>query len=180
VAIVLVYRVAVALSPVAYRVLRASEGPGLDTTFRLAPALERRLHDPAESDAVLSTVLSEATGRLVDVATFTGSFETRRLQVHFSFNGGTGSSDDVRVITFHHVKLASGAPSDSWVAGDFETMETAFDAFWNSLKTRQRNTLTLIQYRWYKAGPSILPPQERSSIATLDSRSRRCVRSTET
>jgi hypothetical protein len=161
VAIALAFRVAIALSPAggaaAVRVLRWSEGPGV---AQIPRSLEARLRDPDESDADLTSAVSEATGRLSSVTTFSGAFETRKLQMSWSFNGGAGSADDKRVCTFHLLKLAGGAPSDAWLAADFEAAETAFDAFWASFKTKHSNVMTLAQYRWYKAGPGIVPPQE--------------------
>jgi len=155
-ALVLLYRLAVVASPTAYRVVKWAEGPGV---AQLPAAVEARLRDPSESDADLTAAVAAATDRLSDVTTFSGSFSLRKLQVVFSYAGGSPGGEDSRVVTFHFVKLSAGAPVDTWAAADFIAMETAFDTYWASLKDGALSTLTHAQYRWYKAGPNDVPPQ---------------------
>jgi hypothetical protein len=164
-AVVLAFRIAIVLGPASVRVLKWAEGPGV---AQIPKALESRLRDPSESDADLTLAVADATGRLASVATYTGSFETRKVQMSFSFAGGSNGGEDKRVCTFHLLKLAGGSPSDAWAAADFEAAETALDAFWTSIKQRQNGSLRLSQFRWYKAGPSIVPPTEAVRVVERD------------
>jgi hypothetical protein len=130
-AVVVVFRIALVLAPAGVRVVKWAEGPGVDTTARLSKGLLDRLADPSESDATLTDAVAAETGRVSDVATYTGSFECRKLQVSWSFSPTGAPAEDKRICTFHFLRLASGSPSDAWVAGDFTTIEAALDAFWS-------------------------------------------------
>jgi hypothetical protein len=160
VAISLAFRVAIALAPHGHRVIKWAEGPGVDHVQRLPRVLLDLLHDPAQSDESLTVAVSDAVGRVASVATFTGSFSTRKLHVEMRLRSTTADVDDQRVMTFHLLKLASGSPVDTWVAGDFTAVETALDTLFGSILTFQTNRIRLSQYRWYKAGPNDTPPQE--------------------
>ncbi len=159
-AVVLAFRIALILAPAGVRIVKWSEGPGVDQAVRLSKALLDRLADPGESDANLTTAVAAESGRVADVATYTGSFELRRLQVKFELLVGGAVVDDARITTYDFLKLASGSPSDAWVAADFTTVENAFGTAWTAIKARYSTSFRLSQYRWYKAGPGIAPPQE--------------------
>jgi hypothetical protein len=160
VAVVLVFRISIALAGVGTRVVKWSEGPGVDAPGHLSKSLLDRLGNAGESDASLSDAVSGETGKVASVATYTGSFETRKLQVSWSFAAAGTPAEDKRVCTFHYLRLAGGAPSAAWVAADFEAAEAAFDTFWTTIATQYLSGTVLNQYRWYKAGPEIAPPQE--------------------
>jgi len=155
----LAIRVAIALAPAAggaaTRVLKWAEGPGVST----GNTLWQRLNDPSESDADLSAALSAERGTLSEVATYTGTFECRKLQVSWTQDSFAVGGDDVRVATFHMLKLVSGAPSATWVTADFTTITDAFDAFWTSIKPKFAAGVKLTRLAFYKAGPAIVPPQ---------------------
>jgi hypothetical protein len=159
-AVVVVFRIAIVLAPAGVRIVKWAEGPGVDTAVRLSKGLLDRLADPSESDATLTDAVSDESGRLSSVATYTGSFECRKLQVSWSFSPTGAPAEDKRICTFHFLRLASGSPSDAWAAGDFTLVENALDTFWTTIASQYLSTTVLNQYRWYKAGPSIAPPQE--------------------
>ncbi len=159
-AVAVAFRIALILAPAGVRIVKWSEGPGLDSAVRLSKSMWDRLHDPTESDADLSTALSSESGRVADVATYTGSFELRRLQVKFELLVGGAVVDDARITTYDFLRLASGSPSDAWVAADFTAVENAFGTAWTTIKGYYSPNFRLAQYRWYKHGPSVVPPQE--------------------
>lgn len=161
VAVVLAFRIAIALTPTAYRIVKwEQQASGQPGGGQLAKWLWDRLHDNSESDAALSTATSDAIGYAADVATYTGSFEVRKVQVVVGFAPASQPVEDDRTFSIHLIKLASGSPTPDWVAADFTAAENALDAFWTSLKTQISVSYFLKQYRWYKAGPAIVPPQE--------------------
>ena len=154
-AVVLAYRAAIALTPVAVRVLRYADGPGAEELTRIPRSLWDRLADPAESDVDLSAAVSDSVGYAGNVTTFTGSFSCRKLQVAVAYG-----TEDVRVNTHHFLKLASGSPVDTWVAADFVTLEDAYDTFWAAMKDTLPPAYVLSTLKWYRAGPADVPPQE--------------------
>lgn len=160
VAVVLAFRLAIVLTPVLTRVVQSGQPSTLQHLAWLSQWLWRRLNDPDESDEELGAAVAAASGSVASVATYTDPFEVRKLQVVFAFATGSPTGDDVRVITFHHLRLSGGSPSDAWGAADFDAVEAAFDAKWTTMKPWHRSNLSLAQYRWYKAGPAIEPPQE--------------------
>lgn len=159
-AVVLAFRVAIALTPVLTRVVQSGQPSTLQHLAWLTQSLWRRLHDPSESDADLNAAVSAASGSVSSVATYTDPFEVRKLQVVWTFAPGSPTGDDVRVCTFHFLRLSGGAPSDAWGSADFDAVEAGFDAMWTTMKPWHRSNLILSQYRWYKDGPAIEPPQE--------------------
>jgi len=155
VAPVIAFRVAIALQPSVTRWVVSSAPVAVPAWLIRSEKLWERLSDPGESDSDLSLAVSDATGYPSDVATFTGAFTTRKLQILFGRTSGASLPEDDAVITFHLLKLVTGAPDDTWETADFTTAETAFDAFWNTIKPQQLSVTTLKQYRWYKAGPEV-------------------------
>lgn len=117
------------------------------------------MRDPSESDAALSTAVSEAVDTVAEVATYNEPFELRKVQLQISSNDQLVAQDDMRVITFHLVKLSGGSPTADWVAGDFTAANTAFVAFWNAMLTYYKGHTALKKISYYKAGPDVSPPQ---------------------
>jgi hypothetical protein len=158
-AIIIVIAVRLLGTQVAKRVVTAE---GAQTAARLAVAgklMMERLGNGDESDEDLAAALSAASGTLVSVATYSGDFEVRRLQVNWAVDSGDLAGEDVRVCTFHFLKLANNVPQGTWDAGDFEAVETAFDAFWaTGISGYYRNSTKLAEYRWYREGPNLEPP----------------------
>jgi hypothetical protein len=160
-AVYLAFRIALAVGgPAGYKVLSWVQGPGPASALANWERFRRYLQDENPSDEEASERLTAAVGTMATVATYTDPFEVRKLQIVFAFATGSPTGDDVRVITFHHLRLSGGAPSDAWGSTDFEAVEAAFDAFWTTMKPWHRLNLSLAQYRWYKDGPAIEPPQE--------------------
>lgn len=158
--LIIAYRAALIGGPIIIRVASSGQPSTLQHVVWLGKALLRRLQDPDESDAALGAALSDASGRVFTVTTFADPFEVRKLQVTWGFSAGSPLGDDVRVCTFHFLRLSGGAPSSAWGASDFGSIETAFDTLWTSIKPWYRSNIILQQYRWYKDGPAIEPPQE--------------------
>lgn len=150
----------VALGLAAHRVLRYVETHDPEQPLRIGRRILDLAGDPTKSDAEVADAAGEESATVVDVATYTEPFEVRKLQVVWGFNAGSPLGDDVRVATFHHLRLSGGSPSADWAAADFEAVEAAFDTFWAALRPYWRSEYVLQQLRWYKAGPAISPPQE--------------------
>lgn len=159
-AVVLAVRAVLVLAPVGYRVVKLEQSAtGQPGPRDLGVYLWGRLSDPGESDADLTALVEQRTGSMADVATYTGTFELRKLQVKWGRSSGAAAGTDDAVTTHHFLRLAAGAPSDAWVAADFLAVESAFNTFWGAIKSHWMPATVLKQYRWYKVGPSISPPQ---------------------
>lgn len=65
---------------------------------------------------------------------------------------------DPAVMHFDILNLTGGNPDDSWTAGDYTNVETALDALWASLKTKVSGNYKLTEYRYYRVGTGIVPP----------------------
>lgn len=118
-----------------------------------------RLHDPDDPDASIAEALSDRTSYAWSVATYNDPFELRKLHMQLTISDGVTVVDDVRVMTFHFIKLVSGSPSSAWVQADFDALVARFDTFWASAKALYRPSVKLDRYKFYKAGPAITPPQ---------------------
>lgn len=151
-AIVPLLRLVIILSPIAYRAV-ASSGPG--DASRIANQLASfwsRITNAAEDLATLSTEMSEAEGEVFFVTDFTGSFELRKLAWRLS-RAPANTVEDQDVLTFHFLKVASGAPV-AWVdATDLAAIEARITTFWAAIKNNFPNSTHSDQYRWYKDGP---------------------------
>lgn len=162
-AVALLWRAAVLLAPIAepylIRNIQYLQGPAYPAKLRLTEAIKRRLADPEEDDEALSAEVSRMNGYPVTVATYTGPFETRRVQLEWTLSGPNVLDEDVRVCTFHLVKLAGGLPSPDWVLQDFGNAEVAFTAWWNALKPYYNSGISWTGFSLYKEGPDIVPPQ---------------------
>jgi hypothetical protein len=159
VAIVWAFRVGVALTPATLRLWRNVQGPQAETYLKVGEELKRRLTDPSESDADLAEALSKQNGYPVLVTTISGDFETRRLQMEFSVTGASLLDEDIRVITFHAIKLSGGAPINTWDSADFQAMTVAIDTWWNAVKVWYHQNFVWTRLAFYRAGPNVVPPQ---------------------
>jgi hypothetical protein len=159
VAVVLAFRVAIILAPTTYRLVKweqaATGQPGPTTLGR---ALWDRLYGD-ESDEVLGAAVSEQTGTLASVTTFSETFELRRAQIRWGRDGGMAGGTDDAVTTHDFVKLAGGTPTADWQAADFQAVEAAFLTFWQAINGEYTALQSYKQVRWYKLGPQIVPPQ---------------------
>jgi hypothetical protein len=101
------------------------------------------------------TVPTEEEG--THMATYTGSYELRKLTVSWSRTPAVGVVQDADMCTFHFVKLSSGAPDASWDATNYGTVETAADAFWTAIKANYATQTKLSLFTWRADGPSFRP-----------------------
>lgn len=153
------FRIGVKLMPLTLAGWRYVQSPGLDKPFRLSEHLKKRLADPGESDAALSQAVSQENGYSANVATITGDFEVRRVQLEFTATGPAILDEDVRVVTFHHIKLSGGAPISTWDAADFAALNDIYSNWWTSMKVWYPTGFSWTAIRYYKEGPNIVPPQ---------------------
>jgi len=93
------------------------------------------------------------------VADYSAPFELRKAQIRWGRNSGAAAGTDDAVTTHHFIKVAAGVPSSTWVEADFTGIESAIATFWTTMKTKYDPVYKYLQLRWYKAGPSIVPPQ---------------------
>jgi hypothetical protein len=168
VAVVLAFRLALALTPVAVRVLKTSQEPGAATYLERDIPLWNRFNDPGENDADLSAALSDASDSLAEVATYNTPFELRRLQVNFTHSDALVETDDVRVLTIDFIKTSGGVPVDTWDAADLDGLRSRFATFWTSIKPQFGATVKLDRMKIYKVGPAVFPPQVPVQDADYD------------
>lgn len=102
------------------------------------------------------------------MATFTGSFEVQRFQLEWGAVGASLIEEDVRVCTFHAIKLVAGSPTPSWDPADFIALDNAFQAFWTTMKLWCPATIALSAIKAYRAGPNVLPPQTPTYNVSLN------------
>jgi hypothetical protein len=79
----------------------------------------------------------------------------RRLHVYWSRTGTTPAADDRLMISLDFLKVDDGAPSDDWVAADFEAIESAVDTWWAAVKNLHSSAYKLDEYRWYRKTPGV-------------------------
>lgn len=156
-AVVWIFRVAVALTPAIVRACSTSDCDA-HTFASVWGQFERRFFDSSEDPAELSAEMSVAAGApeggLVAVTDFTGDFELRKLQWRLSRAPGSGRTEDVDVLTFHFIKASGGTPS-AWVdSTDLPALETKVGTYWGDVKTYCHAFIHSDQYRWYKDGPA--------------------------
>jgi hypothetical protein len=159
---------------VGFRVLSRPSGAaaGAPGPVFLSKVAYDRLTTSEESDADLSNALSTSMGYTVTVATYSGSFELRKVQCAFTQVDSAAPSDDLRIFTLHLIKLSGGAPSADWLAADFTNLAAAIDAWWLAVKVSYPGGTTFKSIKAYKAGPNVVAPQppvysaDRAAIGT--------------
>jgi len=154
-AVVFLFRAGVLLSPLAYRVLKASEGPAAQQLTSVPDSLWGRISDPNEDPGALADALTTSTGYAWNVADYTGTFELRKAQIRWGRSSGAAAGTDDAVTTHHFIKLAGGVPSATWVAADFTGIESALATFWGSIKNQYTPQITYKQVRWYRVVPGV-------------------------
>lgn len=100
------------------------------------------------------------------MAVYTGSFEVQRFQLEWSPIGTSLANEDVRVCTFHAIKLVGGSPTPSWDPADFVAMDNAFTSWWTAIHGYCVGTISWTGIKAYRAGPNVLPPQVPTYEAT--------------
>jgi hypothetical protein len=81
----------------------------------------------------------------------------RRCQVVYT-RAPTGSTEDVAVTTHDFMNITAGDPDETWTDADFLAVEALLDTFHNAVKPYRSDRTTVSQYRWYRIGPGIVPP----------------------
>lgn len=167
-AIVWVYRAAIALSPVVTRICQ-SAGCDANSYANAAARFDRYLNDitadPAEISAGMSLYLGAPEGGLALVTDYTGTFELRKLQWRLSRAPGS-RTEDVDVMTFHFLKVSAGTPV-AWVDGtDLPLIETGLNTLTTALKSFWFPFTHSDQYRWYADGPAFYEIVSGNPIAT--------------
>lgn len=81
----------------------------------------------------------------------------RRLQFVFHRRNMVPAQD---AITTHLdlLNLTNGQPDDTWIDADFSGVETFADTLFGQLQSFIHVSTVLDQYRWYRVGKGILPP----------------------
>lgn len=158
-AVVTAFRVAIILAGAGFRVLKWAEGPGIASGDRQYERFKSRFEDPSESDEDLSALLAAGGATLAEVATYAEPFELRKVHMMWTVDSNDVAGEDVRVCTFHLLKLAGGNPSAAWLEADFTEAFDGFNAWWTSLKAYYAANTVWTAFKVYKSGPAIAPPQ---------------------
>lgn len=87
-----------------------------------------------------------------------GGIGVRRVQLVFSRLAPATYSEDTAIMHFDFANYTAGSPDDSWITGDFTTLESALTTMWGSLKPICNLNLSLREYRWYRIGSGVTPP----------------------
>ena len=158
-AIVWITRAVIATAPALEAGLRYVQTHDPTSPLRIGEEMLHRLQTSSESDEQLSAALSDATGYDWHVATITGTFEARRMQISFASVDQTTARDDLRVCTIDLLKGANTTPSDTWLTADFTAAKAAVNAFWTSIGVHFNTLTSLKKIAFYKLGPAVVPPQ---------------------
>lgn len=167
-AVVYGMRLAIWIAPRAVRYVHTPQAAGAPSVGALYALFRDRLHDADELDEELSEDLSTSAGYSVLVATYTGDFELRKVVMQFTHADAAAITDDVRQASFHVAKLSGGLPSAAWVQADFDAVAGAVDTLWTSLKSWYPSYVKYDRIKFYKAGPSIVPPNPPAYEADKD------------
>lgn len=89
----------------------------------------------------------------------------RRAQLVFD-RAPAGSVEDVATTHLDFMNLTSGNPDETWVTADFTAIEALINTWWAAMRTYFWNGCDLTSIRWYRVGPSIVPPNPPVRILT--------------
>src|SRR5262245_16094053 len=155
-AVVVIFRIAIALAPVAARIVYSSQPTAGYLVGQKLRDYWDRLHDPDDTAAAITASMN--SGGVEDpsgvwlVTDWTEPFELRKLQWRLSRAPTGGTIEDVDVMTFHFIK-ATGGTAGTYVDGtDLPAVETALGTYWSAIAGSFANTMHSDQYRWYKDG----------------------------
>jgi hypothetical protein len=165
-AIAWVIRAVVAVTPTVVRTVASAKLAEEAREVDLPGNLWRRIYDYGKDPLYVSQQLSQETGSVWNVADFTDSFELVLAQVHWARDSGAAAGTDDAITTHHFLKLSGGSPAVANTTTDLPAVDTAFHAFFVSLRPVFDATGGLKQIRWYRAGPTIVPPQAPILIHT--------------
>jgi hypothetical protein len=139
-------------------------GPTFFGGTGLATALARfhAIKDHLATDEELTEAVRGAEEYPVQVATYTGDFVLQKLVAQFADDDAAPSVDDARVLTIHLAKVSGGSIVDTWSGTDFDATRNAFSSFWLAIAGLFNTRVRLDHYKYYRAGPSIVPPNPAS------------------
>jgi hypothetical protein len=159
VALVWTFRIGVMLAPTVFRYASSGGSPPTQGFSLFLQEHWRKWVDAAVSavDASDSLTAELPEGSFIAVTDHAAPFETRKLTARFTRAPAGMVAEDIDVINLSFLKAPGGVPTDAWITSDYTTLETAFLTLWGSLKTRQRNYVTLSELRWYADGPAYHP-----------------------
>lgn len=157
-AVVLGFRIAIALTPLVYRWVAMGGSTYAGAWEHSLAAFWERLTDPEEDPDELSTDMTAfiggPEGGVIVVTDFTGTFELRKLQWRLSRAPSGGTTEDVDVMTFHFIKATGGTPGTYVDGTDLPAVETAVGNYWTAIKAQFPTWTHSDQFRWYKDGPA--------------------------
>lgn len=92
-----------------------------------------------------------------DLVEWDAPFELRKLTVGFSRAPSVGVVQDLDMCTFHFLNLTADVPDASWTTGDYAQVESAWTAFWTTIKDDYPTDISLTEYHWRADGPEFRP-----------------------
>lgn len=93
----------------------------------------------------------------VHIATWSGTYELRKLTTSWSRTPTVGVVQDADMCTFHFLNLTGGDPDATWTTTDYTTVETAFDTYWTAIKSLFTGVTKLSELAWRADGPEFRP-----------------------
>ena len=91
----------------------------------------------------------------------------RRAQIVWS-RAAMVPPQDAMTTHLDFLNLTNGSPDDTWTDADFTQLEGMFDQFFAQAAGLMSSGQRVIEYRWYRVGPSIVPPNPAIRIKTVD------------
>jgi hypothetical protein len=92
----------------------------------------------------------------------------RRVHVVWTRTSETaGMTEDVALCTHDFMNMTGGEPDDTWTAGDFTTLEGFLTTFYGTLAAFWDDSADITQYRWYRIGPRVNPPNPPVKVQTV-------------
>lgn len=88
----------------------------------------------------------------------------RRCNLVFSRVPPGAVADDVCVMHFDFINFTGGVPDDTWTSGDYTTMNNHVYDYWTAIKSTMSNKYTLQEFRWYRVGTGVVPPNPPENI----------------
>lgn len=76
-------------------------------------------------------------------------------------------TDDVADMHFDFMNLTGGNPDDTWTTTDFTDLEGYLNAWWTSVKVRMSTSHSLREFRWYRVGTGVIPPNPAQRITPV-------------
>jgi hypothetical protein len=96
----------------------------------------------------------------------TGHIGVRRATLVFDRSSYSPADDDM-TMHFDFLNFTSGAPDDTWTAGDYTTLESALQTWWTATKAYSDPKTKLREIRWHRAGAGITPPNPAERVFIL-------------